>query len=659
MKTKYILSAAALTLALAACNDDYNDQFDHIKGNDITAAITRDYTLTSDDYKAIAASDVNKALASSFAAADTFPSCSPAELEAIGTNGYFATDTAAQKFLPAFVDSKYSYLGDDGSVVNITYKKYRFVSDYQQMSAKRIGSYTVTSSDYETVWGDEVKASYLTPSTLKDIPSLLAAGISDPKQDSIVMVEYVYDDVEPSIGGGSSEDLTQWQQLSVPSYPDGTNWNYISSGDVDLSKYAGKQVQLAFCYTSTADVAPTWEISDLTVKNASGSSMYEYDLTDEDDYNSFTLEGDIPDGLSYVWSYSSTYGAKASAYAGGTRYASEVYLCSPAISVKDGYTCNFNHALRYYSNDPSTYVKLCARVVSGSKAPRKSHTVSSLGYNAAAAYYYTGSAWKSLSMDETRLVVVDPAAYVQAGSKYFSNPTAQIPTYLSTNYPYASKGDIYTVIYKISSTAYAIADYELGSTTWSQNKNTIKTETKKLKLQKTDGVWVPNGAYYSNSLLGNDGGFVAKGNIPEGLTYIWTNTNSYGWKASAYANSTKYECTAWLISPAISLEGASNPALTFDEAYRYISSPDTADGLLKLFVSADYDDSADDAYASATWTELQMPVRATGESWDFVNVGTIDLSAYKDKTIHIAFRYEATATSAATWEVKNVEIAEQ
>lgn len=670
MKTRYILSAAVLCVALAACNDDYNDQFSDIIDDEITGSISRQLTLSSTDYESIASSDMNKALAEQYAAADTFPSCSPAELEAIGVNHYFKTDTAAQKFIPVILANKYSHLGDDGSTVTVTYKKYRYTADYLALGEKAIGSYTVKSTDYETVWGDEVEASYLTPSTLKQIPALLKAAVANPREDSIVVVNYVYDDVEPSIGGGTAEPTTPeytagaWKQLDVPVYPAGTDWNYVNSGDIDLSSYAGKSVQIGLCYTSTSEIAPTWEIENLTVCDENGDGIYEYDLKDEEQYNLFTTEGELPDGLSYVWSYSSTYGAKASAYASGTRYATEMYLCSPTLSIKDGYNFNLSHALNYISGqEPASMVKVCVRemTVKKSAPARKSHTVSSLGYNASDAYVYDGSTWVELSTDDSRVVVVDPSAYVAVGGSCFTNPKSQIPAYLLQNYPYADKGDIYSVVYKPSASSYMLADYEYNGTTWSQSKDTEKTSTKTLKFQLSDGVWVPNGAYYSNTLLGDDGGFEEKGVVPDGLTYVWTNTNSYGWKASAYVSGTKYPCTMWLVSPEISLEGADKPALTFDEAYRYISAPETASDLLKVFVTTDYDASNEESYASDIWTELDVPVRATGDDWTFVNVGSIDLSAYKDKTIRIAFRYQCAAAdkSAATWEFKNLEIAEQ
>lgn len=658
MKTNKIISIAALSMALVACNDEYNDQFDFLDDSSITGTITRELTLSSADYESIASSAENIALAEQFAAADTFPSCSPTELAAIGTNHYFTTDTAAQKFIPVLLNSKYSHLGDDGSVVSVTYKKLRFTADYMQMGSKNIGSYTVSSDDYETVWGDEVKASYLTPATLKKIPALLTAAIANPQKDSIVVVNYMYDDVEPSIGGGSNEE-----EQTEPIYPSGSDWTFVNSGDVSLSAYAGKKVQIVFCYTSTTSVAPTWEITNLSINDSKGNNIQSYNLTEQNQFDLFTTEGSLPEGLTYVWQCDSKNGAKASAYANKVRYETKVSLCSPVINVEKGYTYNVDHACNYANGEASNYISIFVREVetSASAKTRVGSAAVSLGYNASTAYTYNGTAWEQMETDNTRLVVVDPAAYVQAGSTYFNNPKTQIPVYLKAELPYATKGDICTVIYKSTPKMYAMADYELGDETWSQNNNTEKTSTKTLKFQLTDGVWQPNGAYYSNSLLGDDGGFTEKGAVPDGLTYVWTNTNSYGWKASAYANSTKYPCTMYLVSQAISLEGAEKPALTFDEVYRYVNAPETANDILKVLVSTDYDESNSESYASCTWNELEIPVRASGEDWTFVNVGNIDLSAYKNQTIHIAFFYQCAGTdkSAATWEVKNVEVAEQ
>jgi len=52
----------------------------------------------------------------------------------------------------------------------------------------------------------------------------------------------------------------EWTSLEGITWPEGTSWTAVNSGKVDLSAYAGKKIQIAFKYTSTASVATTWEV---------------------------------------------------------------------------------------------------------------------------------------------------------------------------------------------------------------------------------------------------------------------------------------------------------------------------------------------------------------------------------------------------------------
>ena len=57
----------------------------------------------------------------------------------------------------------------------------------------------------------------------------------------------------------------EWAQLTVTGYPESLSWTFVDSGDVDLSAYAGKKVQIAFKYVSTAEKAGTWEVDDFAI----------------------------------------------------------------------------------------------------------------------------------------------------------------------------------------------------------------------------------------------------------------------------------------------------------------------------------------------------------------------------------------------------------
>lgn len=55
-------------------------------------------------------------------------------------------------------------------------------------------------------------------------------------------------------------------KLNGINWPAGNDWKFINSGDIDLSKFTGKKIQITFHYTSSTSVAGTWEISDIAVK---------------------------------------------------------------------------------------------------------------------------------------------------------------------------------------------------------------------------------------------------------------------------------------------------------------------------------------------------------------------------------------------------------
>ena len=61
------------------------------------------------------------------------------------------------------------------------------------------------------------------------------------------------------------EGTTAWTKLTIPTWPAAGAWTFVNSGNVDLSAYAGKKIQLAFKYGSSADGADTWEIKNLKV----------------------------------------------------------------------------------------------------------------------------------------------------------------------------------------------------------------------------------------------------------------------------------------------------------------------------------------------------------------------------------------------------------
>lgn len=155
----------------------------------------------------------------------------------------------------------------------------------------------------------------------------------------------------------------------------------------------------------------------------------------------------------------------------------------------------------------------------------------------------------------------------------------------------------------------------------------------------------PQGDNYEAALTDGKGNWTFEDvTLPEGLTYIWQQTSNYGMKATAFANSTKYVSESYLVSPAIILK--ENSVLTFDHVQRYgAEDPSTQ---LTLWICGKENES---------WEyQLPIPTYSTGEDWNFVSSGDIDLSAYAGRTIHLRFRYTSSEDFAATWEIKNVKV---
>lgn len=62
-----------------------------------------------------------------------------------------------------------------------------------------------------------------------------------------------------------SADGQNWDNVTVPNWPDGSSWAFIESGEIDITKYIGANTQIAFVYTSDENNAATWEVENLQI----------------------------------------------------------------------------------------------------------------------------------------------------------------------------------------------------------------------------------------------------------------------------------------------------------------------------------------------------------------------------------------------------------
>ena len=70
-----------------------------------------------------------------------------------------------------------------------------------------------------------------------------------------------------------------WTQLSIPTMPTGSNWTFVNSGSIQLpAQLLQNNVRFAFKYLSSATIASTWEIKDLSFNAACVSTDVKNDF---------------------------------------------------------------------------------------------------------------------------------------------------------------------------------------------------------------------------------------------------------------------------------------------------------------------------------------------------------------------------------------------
>lgn len=166
-----------------------------------------------------------------------------------------------------------------------------------------------------------------------------------------------------------------WEQLTIPNYSSGESWTMVSSGNIDLSKYAGKEVQVGFKYVSTTEGAPTWEVNDVQVYSDGSGNVptpeEEVTVTKDAPYvesfesglGKFIIDNKEIGSLSFVWKHDASYKyMKASAYVNGANNVTESWLTSPVINLTgvDKAVLTFDQAINFAKGKASQYLTVVA-----------------------------------------------------------------------------------------------------------------------------------------------------------------------------------------------------------------------------------------------------------------------------------------------------------
>lgn len=279
--------------------------------------------------------------------------------------------------------------------------------------------------------------------------------------------------------------------------------------------------------------------------------------------------------------------------------------------------------------------------------------------NTTGLYVYDGTAkaWKAYSVKDNaaEVVVLQPEDYAQVGAEFIAKPILYLPTILQNKLPFANAGQKAVVIYNKAKETPAAVEYTYSKEGWAASKE-YKTQTSVFLLTE-NGYEAQANTYLNETLLGDEGGFKAFDIALTGVSYVWKNDATYGWKGSAFASKTNYAAESWLVSSAINLTEAMDPVLTFQEALNFLGGNKLED-FIQFKVSTDFDG---EDVLSATWEDLELNAdqRSTGDTWTFVTVGPCSLASYIGHNIHLAIRYKSTDVCAPTYEFKNIVITEK
>ena len=152
---------------------------------------------------------------------------------------------------------------------------------------------------------------------------------------------------------------TEWTSLAIPQH--GTDsWSFVESGAIDLAAYNNKTIQIGFKYTSTTDVAPTWEVKNFSIAekgttvepeqpNVPASGVYVSDAA-------FVCSEDDSTNKCYTLGASTINGEACSGVKLGTSKNAGVFT-SAAVGVEGTKTLSF-YGVAWKAENATIYIKV-------------------------------------------------------------------------------------------------------------------------------------------------------------------------------------------------------------------------------------------------------------------------------------------------------------
>ena len=640
---KKVLFFLASALILASCENFYIDQ--NLGGSDYnpTDVRTIDYTLTDADYASIVGNKDNVALALAECPVDTLTGAI-ADSSAYFAFLQIAQDLAFNKqapadlYVPAFLAAKFPQLSK-GSLFNITYKNCEGAPEYLTTFASTT-KYTLSTADYETIWGGKTGINYLTPATMMQLSSVLPA---EGEEGALLAVVYDYKDSEPSFGGGSDDD----DEDTPKGFFDGTpeTRGYWTPAEVMAAYAAGTLKEgdslkvggiLGEWYSKSLNT--TYGNLDYYLYDQDGTSRFEM-------WRSFSLNSALWASYDFVDVTNAT--------------ATDVN----GFSITVGDTIIGIGAFKYYADyDVYEFNSGCYivehRPVVASAAPKK--VAAAANGKKTVLYQYTNGKWSAYKNADATVVVLPEDVYSAVGYTYLLDKNKNILTsFLAQEYPYAQVGNAYTVVYVATKEgAYNAIEFIYDGTAFVENLGMSQTTT----TFSLSDVWGST-IYYKQYIMGEGQGKLTIQDVicNEPMSYVWYYSAAYGMCASAFKNDVSWESESWLITPMIDLSRAKMPEFSFDHAFNKAEGDFLNE--CSVWVSTSYTGNVTDAannWVQLEWNTLEdgtLDVPA-GNSWTFQPTGKLDMSQFVGEKIHIAFRYKTVGGKSGTWEIRNLLLSE-
>lgn len=628
---KKILFFLASTLMLASCENYFIDK--NLGGDEWTPTDVRtiNYTLTDADYTAIVDNSTNQAIALELEK----DSAAYKKLMLVDSLKYFESDSVAAYYLPAFIANKFSYL-DAGSTVKLAFQMYNPAPEYMAL-LDTIHTFNIADEAYANVWGTNVEVPYLTPATESKLLDMVKKSYTGTLADGVYAIQYDYSDAEPAFATADEKiTLSHEDYVALTKYvADNKNVKYFESkkqGPVttvnyDVDYYLGSNSKQNYINSNYA----TWR------KKYDPEKLYS--KLSDDELKALHAERLVE---------------------GFTKVVLPTYFPNPRMGV---YTISFlmgedqSNVRREYLTlmYASEYNLTFCSFIDEETVIVPGIDTTSVG-SRAELFQVSNGQIDFFNADGATALVLTPADYQLLGVAHLDRPERMLPKLLKNKFPFASFGTTYLVVYRVADGTMKAGRYTYNGTDW----NVIKDSKQKISsFTNVDSKWeVAPAVYLMESFANQSQGDFTTQNVllTGGLSYVWIATASYGMKASAFVNQNN-PSEAWLVSPVVDLTEAEKPVLSFDQASKF------GDLLNECFVmvSVDYDGDV----TECEWVHIPFNQDADGKyiipdgsNWTFMSTGNLDLSAFAGQRVTIGFKYTSTATSATTWEIKNLVVKE-